>query len=299
MAPLTILVALALTLAACGSSSPKAKGGGGGSGSSTTTITVGSANFAEDEILAYIYAGALTHAGFKATVKELTTRTVIIPALKAGQLDIEPDYAASLLAYLHGTPSSDIGVTTSRLYAKLRGTDLGALPAADAVDTNGFAVTRKTAQRYHLSTLSSLKPYAHNFTLGAAPECSTYYYCLPGLKRVYGLHFKSVLSLDAGGPITRNALVSGHIQVGELFTTDPTINQLGLVLLQDDKHLQASDDVIPIVKKSVLSTKLITAIDAVQHRLTTSVLRQLNGGVVLQHATPQQVASGFLSAIGM
>ncbi len=42
---------------------------------------------------------------------------------------------------------------------------------------------------------------------------------LPGLKRVYGLEFKAVKSLDMGGPLTRLALNSGKIDVATVVST--------------------------------------------------------------------------------
>ena len=40
------------------------------------------------------------------------------------------------------------------------------LPASKALDTNVFAVTKATASKDHLTTISSLKPYASKLTLG-------------------------------------------------------------------------------------------------------------------------------------
>ena len=47
------------------------------------------------------------------------------------------------------------------------------LPASKALDTNVFAVTKATAKKYHLTTISSLKPYAKKLVLGGPPECPT------------------------------------------------------------------------------------------------------------------------------
>ena len=75
------------------------------------------------------------------------------------------------------------------------------LNPSTALDTNVFVVEKKTATTYHLTTLSSLKDSASKLVFGAPPECPTYSYCLPGLKAVYGLSFKSFVATDESGPI--------------------------------------------------------------------------------------------------
>ena len=72
-------------------------------------------------------------------------------------------------------------------------------------------------------------------TLGGPPECPERPFCLLGLKETYGLEFKEFVPLDAGGPLTVQALTGGQIQVGLLFTSDPAIATNGFVLLEDDQ----------------------------------------------------------------
>ena len=70
---------------------------------------------------------------------------------------------------------------------------------------------------------------------GGPPECATRDLCLGAEEqRVYGLRFKEVQKLDAGGPVTVKALKSGTIQVGELFTGSSVIDP-SFVQLRDDK----------------------------------------------------------------
>lgn len=289
--------AVAFALAACGggSSKPSASSSSGGA---KPKITVGAANFAENTLLANIYALALQHAGYQTSVKQLTTREVIIPAIEHGDLQLEPDYAATLLTFLKGNASGDVTQTVTNLRAKLPST-LHALQPAPAVDTNGFVVTKATAQKYNLSKMSDLAPVAPKFVLGGAPECPQRPYCLPGLEKTYGLHFKSFKPLDTGGPITVAAVKTGKVDVGELFTTDPSITANNFVLLQDDKHLQNADNIIPIVNASVDSPQLDSVLNQVNAKITTDVLTQLVAAVSLQHHTPQEVAAGFLSAVGL
>ena len=70
-------------------------------------------------------------------------------------------------------------------------------------------MTAATAARYRLRSIADLARVAPGLVFGGPPECPGRAYCLPGLKRVYGLHFKSFIPLDAGGPLTLQALAAG------------------------------------------------------------------------------------------
>ena len=105
----TVLVA-ALGLTACGGGGggdPLA-GGNSGSQSPSDTITVGSANFPESQLLAEIYAAALTKAGVKVSKKlNIGSRETYIPALKDGSIDLIPEYSGVLLQYFDKTRHRD------------------------------------------------------------------------------------------------------------------------------------------------------------------------------------------------
>src|SRR5258705_5030622 len=82
--------------------------------------------------------------------------------------------------------------------------------------------------------------------------------------------------LDAGGPLTKAALTKGDIQIGLVFTSDADIAVNKWVLLERDKKLQPAETLLPAVRKSVDSTDLRAALDAVSKPLTTAELTELN-----------------------
>src|SRR5438128_1233842 len=83
-------------------------------------------------------------------------------------------------------------------------------------------------------------------------------------------------ALDAGGPLTKAALTKGDIQVALVFTSDADIAVNKWVLLEDDKKLQPSENLIPAIKKTADSANLRAALDAVSKPLTTAELTELN-----------------------
>jgi osmoprotectant transport system substrate-binding protein len=284
-----------LTLASC--SSNNASSGASGK----PTITIGSVNFEEDEIVAYLYADVLKHAGYPVKVlNPLGTRAVVVPAIEHGQLDLEPDYAASLLGYLHGgnpQPAGDqISTAVAADNAELSKYGVEVLPASKALDTNVFAVTQATAAQYHLTTISSLKPYASQLILGGPSECPTFAGCEPGLESVYGLHFKSFKSLDEAGPLSVAALKNGAVQVVELFSSDGNVVSNNFVALTDNKHLEGADYIVPVVRKSVVSPALTSALASLDNALTTDAISKLNLDVTAQKEQPSAVAQAWLQA---
>jgi osmoprotectant transport system substrate-binding protein len=293
------VTATAVLLAACGSSN-----GGSANGGATakkTTITIGATNFEEQEIVANLYGDVLKHAGYTVKVEPaLGTRAVVVPAIEHGQIDIEPDYAASLLGYLHGgnpQPAGDqIATAVAADQTALSSFGVTVLPASQALDTNVFAVTKATASQDHLTTISSLAPYASKLTLGGPPECPTFAGCEPGLKKVYGLNFASFKSLDEAGPLSVAALKNGEVQVVELFSSDGNVVSNNFVALTDNKHLEGADYIVPVIRKSVDTSAVRAALAGVDNALTTDQISKLNLDVTADKQQPAAVAETWLKS---
>jgi osmoprotectant transport system substrate-binding protein len=285
------LAALATVAAACGGTTTPGT-------TSKGTITVAGFNFPESSVLAQVYGQSLAHDGYTINYKlNLGTRKVVAPALQSSQIDLYPGYAASELEYFNsgaGEASPDAAATTLKLNTYLAKINAVALTPSAAVDGNAYAVTKATADKYSLKTLSDLAPVASQLVFGAGPECPTYKFCLPGLVSVYGLHFKQTLTLDTDGPATRAAFKNNSIQVGLVFSTDSDLNQQGLVVLQDDKHMIAADNVVPVVRTAVATDEVKSVLDKVDAALTTNDLFTMNGQVELLHQDPDAVATAYL-----
>jgi osmoprotectant transport system substrate-binding protein len=279
-------------LAACGSS------GGNTGTASKGTVTVAGFNFPESSILAELYGQALAHDGYTVNYKLLLgTREVVAPAIENGQIDVYPGYAATELEFYNkgaGEANGDAVATTAKLNGHLQSLNLVALTPSAAVDQNAFAVTKATATKYNLTKLSDLAAIGNQLVLGAGPECPTRPFCEPGLQSTYGIHFKDFKALDTDGPLTRAAFKNGTIQVGLVFSSDADLNQAGLVVLQDDKHLENADNVVPIVRQSIASDEVKKVLNNIDANLTTADLVTMNGQVELLHQDADAVAAAYL-----
>ena len=268
-------------------------------------ITVGSFDFAESELLAEVYSQALETGGYRVKrAFNVGPREFVAPALSRGLVELVPEYAGAALQFQSlGAQSStaDIGLTHNRLIRALAPSRVNALTPAPAQDANTFVVTRATAARERLRTLSDLTRVASRMALGGPPECPSRAQCLLGLERVYGMKFKQFVRLDTGGPVTRKALADGYVDVALLFTTDPAIERDGLVELIDDRKLQPSENVVPLLRREVVDRfgpQVVTLVDAVSARLTTAALTDLNAQVERGRSSAV-VASEWLQKEGL
>jgi osmoprotectant transport system substrate-binding protein len=288
---------LALVAASCdrGADAPRTAVG-------DDAITVGSFDFPESEVIAEIYAGALEAEGFRVNrERAIGTREVVLPALQLGLIEVVPEYAGSALTFLGGTANADPEVTNALLASTVADRGLTALEPAAAENRNGMVVTAETASDLELRTISDLAPWAGSMVFGGPPECPERDLCLPGLKKIYGLHFESFLPLDTGGPLSADAIQRGTVDVGMLFTTDGTLAGDDLVLLRDDRHLQPAESVTPIVRADTLERfggGVRSALDAVSEELTTDDLRAMNAAVSAG-AAPRAIATTWLENHGL
>ncbi len=149
-----------------------------------------------------------------------------------------------------------------------------------------------------VSSSATGRSIASTFVLGGPPECPQRPFCLLGLRETYGLEFKGFVPLDIGGPLTIQALSSGQIQVAQLLTSDPSITTNGFVLLEDDKHLQLADNIVPVVRKEIVDTNpaVATVLNSVIARLTQEQLTVLNKAVTVDLKSVPDVARDWISA---
>jgi osmoprotectant transport system substrate-binding protein len=141
------------------------------------------------------------------------------------------------------------------------------------------------------------KTIASTFVFGAPPDCATNKYCAIGLKDVYGIVFKQIKTTDFGGPITVRALKAGTVQVGELFST--SIYDPDFVALQDDKHLENADNIVPVIRKEAETPQINKVINSVSAKLTTNGMLALNKRADIAQQDPADIAKSFLQQNGL
>ena len=297
-------IAATVVITACGG----AGGGGASPSGAKPAVIVGSTNFYEQLTLGELYSQILESNGYTVTRKfNLGNREIVEPAIESGQIDIDAEYLATLLAFVDkdgkvAKPTTDPKETQTGLQKALDPKGLTVLDFAAATDQNGFVVTQATASSKNLKKISDLAPVAKDLVLGGPPECPTRPFCAQGLKSLYGITFKDFKPLDTGGPLTITALEGKQIDVGLLFTSDPSIVAKSFVLLDDDKHLQLADNIAPVVRNALLQKddgtikRLLNSISA---KLTQGELNDMNKQVAVDKADSKVVAAAWLKKQGL
>ena len=271
---------------------------------------VATTNFSETKILASMYQQVLQANGVDASIKELTTREVIIPALEQGEVQLTPEYLGSLTEFLNkeanGTDAAQIATGDAQAtYAEAQKLaepmDLTLLEPSAAQDQNAFAVTQAFADQNGLSTLSQLGTYSQQspITLGGPPECPKRPFCQPGLEETYNVDVGSFVPLDAGGPLTIQALKQDKVNVGLVFSSSGSVAANDLVVLEDDKGLQTAENILPALYTPAVTDTITTALNEVSAALTTDELQQLNSQVEIDRQSPQKVAEQWLTEQGL
>jgi osmoprotectant transport system substrate-binding protein len=272
-------------------------------------LTIGSAGFTESDLLAQMYAQLLDRAGYRTSLITVANRELYEPALESGQIDVVPEYAATFADWLNakthgadappaGSPDLDATMKALRRLATPRG--LTVLAPGRAVDQNAFAVSASYARRHDLRTLSDLGASGLRVRLAAGDECVQRPYCAPGLKKVYGIDITGVDPKGVGTTQAKRAVQDGRDQMVLTTTTDATLDEFGLVLLADDKHLQNADYVVPVVNRSRAgSAGVVKALGRLNAVLTTRDLADMNRQVDSWRRLPADVARACLERKGL
>jgi glycine betaine/choline ABC-type transport system substrate-binding protein len=115
-------------------------------------ITIGHMAFAENAMLAQLYAEVLRTRGYRVRVRSTGLRPQTVAAMRAGKIDLWPGYSGSLREYLARGSHRSIGKLLERIGAR-------ALTPAPAENKNLFVMKTDVAAQYHVSKLSDLAAY--------------------------------------------------------------------------------------------------------------------------------------------
>ncbi|HMA33286.1 MAG TPA: glycine betaine ABC transporter substrate-binding protein [Chloroflexia bacterium] len=324
MAGLLGLVLLVPALAGCGtdtSTATTAPSGptattapAGGTGATATTapaggtgtkptITIASKAFAEEKLVAEMYADLLEQAGYTVNRKlGLGETNVIQPALVKGDVQIYPEYTGTgLTVVLKMDPMSDaqqVFDTVSKAYETQF--KLTWLDPAPMNDTQALATTKAIADQYGLKTLSDVATKAPQLRLVCAPAFIDRPDGIPGLQKAYGgFKFKDVKTVDFS--LFYKTLLAGQTDMTEAFSTDGAIAGNNLVVMEDDKHFFPPYQVAPVVRDDLLSSNpdIKTVLNPLAPKLTNDAVSAMNWEVEGKKREVADVAKEFLKNNGL
>lgn len=257
------------------------------------SVVVGSQAYYSNEIVAEIYAQALETAGYEVErAFQIGQRSAYLPELEAGNVDLFPEYTGNLLQFY----SPDTAATQAdEVYAELQAAlpeGLQALAMSPATDQDSYNVTAEFAAANNLVSIADLAE-VEGLILGGAPELEERPYGPAGLLETYGV----VVSFDATGDITLDALLEGVVNVANVYSGDPRIAEFGLVTLQDPEGLFLSSNVVPIAS-AAMAAELALIIDPISAALTPEGLVALNLQSTKDQRSSADIAAQWLADNG-
>jgi osmoprotectant transport system substrate-binding protein len=307
-------LALVVGLAACGSSSSSSSSSAtsattskpavaaSGPGVGKPAVTIGDKNFAEENILGALYAGALQAKGYNVTLKDnVGSSEIIHKALTSGQIDMYPEYTGVLLSAVAGqtkNPSSaEAAAQEAKAFLEKEAATL--LNTTPFYDSNALATLPAYATQHSLASIADLKTLGTGVKLGGPPEFATRFEGLPGLVKEYGVKPTFVpIAIE----LSYKALESGQVSVQNVFSTDGQLLSGKFKVLTDPKHVFGYQNVAPVLKKSVLAAEgpaFEQTLNKVSSLLTLKAIQQMNAAVSIDKQSAASVAQQFLKANGL
>ncbi|MFJ4224470.1 glycine betaine ABC transporter substrate-binding protein [Microbacterium sp. NPDC089695] len=299
------LAAGALLLTGCSSG---AGGGSGAQGDELAGLTgeIGSKDFSEQYILAYMTAELLNAHG-----ADVEANTKLVGSANVRQA-LEND---QFLGYWEYTGTSWITYNGNTTPVKGAEAQFDAVKEADAANdiawldpapfnnTYAFAVRKSEADELGVKTLSDVAglPSADQ-TFCIESEFSTRDDGWPGLKAAYGFDApdSNVTMLDTG--VIYTATQKGDdCNFGEVFQTDGRIPALDLVVMEDDQDFFPSYQGGFTLKQSTLDEypAIADVLAELSPLLTTEVMQELNAKADVDGEDPEDIAIDWLEEQGL
>ncbi len=292
-----VAVIAAVAMVGCSSSNPTAPPSSGSVAPASGTVVVGSAQFPENEIIAQIYAQALTANGITVETKlSIGQRDVYLAALQDGSINLIPEYSGNLLQFYDPKTTATSSEEVVAALGDALPSGFEVLDPAKAEDKDSYNVTQKFSTENNVTSLADLAGLGIPLKVGGNPELGERPYGIPGLKDIYGVKDVTLVPIsDSGGPLTVNALVDGTVDLADIYSTTPAITQNKFVTLADPKNMILAQNVVPLISSAAATDEVKAVLNKISANLTTAELlamNELNQGD--KKESPEMIAKNWL-----
>jgi glycine betaine/choline ABC-type transport system substrate-binding protein len=263
-------------------------------------IHVGSKNFTEQVVLGEIVAEQIENRLHVPVERSLNLGGTLLAhqALVNGQIDLYPEYTGTALTSVLKDP-----IDTDRAAVRTRvRSEYARRFQVDWLDPlgidNGFAMVVRASTA--AATLSdAARPPAASWNLGVGYEFEQRADGLEALKKIYGLRFGAVKTMDLG--LLYKALGDGQVNMIAANATDGLLSKSDLKVLTDDKHAFPPYEVGIAVRNAALRATpgLRATLAELSGKFTNAKMQQLNFQVDVRHESVNQVAQDFLRQAGL
>ncbi|MDP3231824.1 MAG: glycine betaine ABC transporter substrate-binding protein [Myxococcales bacterium] len=258
------------------------------------TVVIGSKMDVEGQVLGELFAQTIEATG-EATVERrfaLGGTAIVFAALDSGAIDLFPEYSGTLAHVVLKDPAvTAFDELKRRTEAKgyLVGAGLG------FNNTYGFGLTRTTAKRLGVTTISQLRSVT-TLRAGFSPEFFAGDFGWPAVQRRYGL---TAAARPMDHVVAYAAMNEGAIDVTDVYTTDAIIAQQDLVVLEDDLAVFARYEGLALARSNFAERfpKSWAALQRLGGTLTDAKMIELNGRAQLKREPISTIARDVLTAM--
>ncbi|MGK0551666.1 osmoprotectant ABC transporter substrate-binding protein [Enterococcus faecalis] len=264
------------------------------------TVAITGGITSEAQILGSLIAGMVEHYTDKKTVviNNLATTTINHQAMVNGDASISAarytgtDLTTTLHLPAEKDPKKAFDIVKKEFNSRYQQTWF---PSYGFENTYTFIVTKATAQKYHLKTVSDLGKVADKLVAGVdtawiTREGDGY----EGFKQAYQFQFKSILPMQIG--LVYDAVNAGKMDVILGYSTDGRIGSYDLVMLKDDRRFFPPYDAAPVVSNQLLkqTPEVADALERLAGKISTEQMQKLNYEADNNLVEPAVVAKKFL-----
>lgn len=264
-----------------------ASGGDSGAG-----LRIGSKNFTESIVVSELVRIDMARRGIQLEHRRALGGTAILwHALRAGDIDMYPEYTGTLLQELLRDLPADADLAALRAALAPLGLGLSAPLGFD----DGYALGMRAgrAAQLHVTRLSDLAAQP-GLRFGFSNEFMQRQDGWPGLRRAYGLHPASVRGMSH--ELAYRALAEGAVDVVDVYTTDAEIPYYDLRVLSDDRHYFPAYQAVLLYRLDALqrAPALQKALHALADRIDLRAMQAMNAAVKLHGVSETDAAAQFL-----
>lgn len=276
-------------------------------------VVVSSKMDTEGSILGNMIIDVLNAHGVKTQNRvQLGGTPIVRKAILAGDIDIYPEYTGNGAFFFHKA-SDPLWKNAHEAYEEVKALDYAAnklvwLTPAPADNTWGIAVTDKVATADHLKSMSDFAKYIRkggNIKLAASAEFVNSPAALPSFEKAYDFTLKpqDLLILSGGNTaaaISAAARGTNGVNAAMVYGTDGGIAASGLVVMDDNLHVQPVYQPTPVIRAAILADYpgIADWLKPVFLSLTLTTLQKLNSEVEVDGEPANVVAEDYLKTKG-
>jgi osmoprotectant transport system permease protein len=265
-------------------------------------IVIGAKDFTEQHILGQMLVLLINrNTDLTAQLDINLASDVIFASVRTDVIDLYVEYTGTIYgSFLERSetkePQEVFDISAAELSERY---DLRVRPPLGFNNTFALAVSRETAETHGLVTISDLAEVSRTMIFGGSREILSRNDGIPNLKREYNMSFAEERVID--GADRYFAVVSGEVQVVEVFSTDGMLAAHDLVVLRDDLNFFPPYEGVVVIRGEIADRfpQIVEQTDRLIGVLNNTTMRELNYRADVLGESPAAIAERFLRTVGL